>query len=154
MGNIYERCSFLYANIWEIVYRNYLVRLLLLVLCAFPYVVKAQQKNKSEEKISQIVWDNKVLELENVDSKKDKVLIVEFPFTVKGEVPIVIHNVKANCGCTKVEWSKKPVMPDERSKIVIHFQTKGEKGYFDKRFIVESTSVKNVELLRFRGKIK
>lgn len=154
MKRSYEECCFRHVHVRKSIYRKYLVGFFLLALCVFPYVGKAQQNNSQEKKVSQIIWDNKVLELKNVEPKKDKVVIVEFPFTVKGEVPIVIHNVKASCGCTKVEWPKKPVMPDERAKIVVHFHTKGEKGHFDKRFIVESTSVKSVELLRFKGDIK
>lgn len=153
MERLYEVCYSQYANIRNIIYRHSLAGLLLIILCASPYVGKAQQNNGQKGKTSRIVWDNKVLDLKDVDLKKDEIT-VEFLFAVKGEVPIVIHNVKASCGCTKVEWSKKPVMPNERAKIVVHFQTKGEKGYFDKRFIVESTSEKSIELLRFKGNIK
>lgn len=134
------------------VYRHSLVGLLLLILCIFPCEGRAQRFD-DHKKNSQIVWDNKVLDLKDVDSGKGKI-VVEFSFIVKGEVPIIIHNVEASCGCTKVEWSKKPVMPNERSKIVVYFNTKGEKDHFDKSFIVESSSVKSVELLRFKGNIK
>jgi hypothetical protein len=52
---------------------------------------------------------------------------VDYTFTFEnvGEHPLLIHSVKAGCGCTIPEnWPKFPVLPGETGKIDVEFVSK------------------------------
>lgn len=38
-----------------------------------------------------------------------------------GQKPLVIENVSASCGCTKVKWTKKPIKPRQSGYILVTF---------------------------------
>lgn len=106
----------------------------------------------SQEK-PQIVWNEKIHNLNQVSSK-DSLVETIFFFSVKGQIPLVIHNVSASCGCTAVDWIKKPIKPNGKGYVKVIFYPKGQEGYFDKRFIVESNAQKSTDLLRIKGNVK
>lgn len=106
----------------------------------------------SQEK-PQIVWKEKVHNFNQVSSK-DSLVETIFFFNVKGEEPLLIHNVSVSCGCTTVDWIKHPIKPGGKGYVKVLFSPKGQNGYFDKRFIVESNAQKNLDLLRIKGYVK
>lgn len=106
----------------------------------------------SQEK-PQIIWKEKIHNLSQVNSK-DSLVETVFFFDVKGEIPLVIHNVSVSCGCTAVDWIKHPVKPGGKGFVKVIFYPKGQNGYFDKRFVVESNAQKNLDLLRIKGYVK
>ncbi len=46
-----------------------------------------------------------------------------FKFTNVSTAPIVILDVKVECGCTAPEWTQEPVMPGEDGEILIKFNS-------------------------------
>lgn len=106
----------------------------------------------SQEK-PQIEWREKVHNF-NLVSSKDSLIETIFFFNVKGKTPLVIHNVSVNCGCTTVDWIKHPIKPGEKGYVKVFFYLKGQDGYFDKRFVVESNAQKNLDLLRIKGYVE
>lgn len=49
-----------------------------------------------------------------------------FKFTNTGESALIIHSVKAACGCTVLkDWPKQPIMPGESGEIPVEFNPKG-----------------------------
>lgn len=105
------------------------------------------------QKKPQIVWKEKIHNLNQVNSK-DSLVETIFLFDVKGETPLVIYNVSASCGCTAVDWIKYPVKPGKKGYVKVIFYPKGQDGYFDKRFVVESNAQKSMDLLRIKGYVK
>lgn len=74
-------------------------------------------------------------------------------FTVKnvGEKALLIYNVVSSCGCTNVEWTKKPINPGGTGTIKATFKN-DEKGYpFDKSLTAYFSGLKQPVILRLRG---
>ncbi len=66
-----------------------------------------------------------------------------FKFYNKGNVPLVIHNVKPTCGCVTVSFPEKPIAPGDSSEIEVHFNTKGYYGRQYKLIDINSNTNKN-----------
>lgn len=74
-------------------------------------------------------------------------------FTVKNvsDKAVLIYNVVTSCGCTKAEWTKKPIAPGETGTVTATFRN-DEKGYpFDKTLTVYFSGLKQPVVLRLRG---
>lgn len=74
-------------------------------------------------------------------------------FTVKNvsEKAVLIYNVVSSCGCTNVEWTKKPINPGGTGTIKVTFKN-DEKGYpFDKTLTAYFSGLKQPVVLRLRG---
>ncbi len=74
-------------------------------------------------------------------------------FSVKnlGDKPLLIYNVVSSCGCTNVEWTRKPIAPGEAGTIKATFKN-DEKGYpFDKSLTAYFSGLKQPVILRLRG---
>jgi len=52
----------------------------------------------------------------------------EFKFYNPSEIPVVISDIKASCGCTKTTFPKEPIMPGESGAIGVTFDSKGKLG--------------------------
>jgi hypothetical protein len=55
-----------------------------------------------------------------------------FNFKNTGKAPLIISRVQASCGCTRPEWTQKPVEPGQEGVIIITFNPKGRIGNFNK----------------------
>ncbi|MDR0743883.1 MAG: DUF1573 domain-containing protein [Tannerella sp.] len=55
-----------------------------------------------------------------------------FNFKNTGDAPLTISRVQASCGCTRPEWTQKPVEPGQEGVIIITFNPKGRIGNFNK----------------------
>ncbi|MEZ0607011.1 DUF1573 domain-containing protein [Fibrella sp. WM1] len=51
-----------------------------------------------------------------------------YKFVNKGELPLVINNITASCGCTTPDWPRTPVAPGEESSIRVRFNSRGKQG--------------------------
>lgn len=60
--------------------------------------------------------------------KQGDVVEHTFLFENTGEVPLVISNIKASCGCTTPSWPKEPIEPGAEGKILVKFDSKGKVG--------------------------
>lgn len=47
-----------------------------------------------------------------------------FKLTNKGDTPLIIEDIKVSCGCTLVEWTKDPILPEQTSEIIVKYNTK------------------------------
>lgn len=65
--------------------------------------------------------------------------------------PAVIYNVVSSCGCTRVKWTREPVLPGKSGTISATY-TNDEGPYpFDKTLTVYISGVKKPVILRLRG---
>ena len=67
---------------------------------------------------------------------------------------MVVHNVKASCGCTTPEWTKTPVLPGKSGTIKATFDPQNRPGNFNKTITVYSNSSTENEILRITGLVK
>lgn len=59
----------------------------------------------------------------------------DFTLVNTGNKPLIIHTINTSCGCTTVDFPKKPVRPGEEA--VLHVSYKAEhEGYFNKTITV------------------
>ena len=93
-----------------------------------------------EKREKGIEFDGLLIQLDDVRSGK-KVPVV-FHFKNVSKVPIVIQEVKPNCGCTVAKFPKAPIKPGEEGEIKAIYDSYKQKGY-NQKFITVKTSFSN-----------
>ncbi|ARK11929.1 DUF1573 domain-containing protein [Fibrivirga algicola] len=51
-----------------------------------------------------------------------------YKFVNKGELPLMINNITASCGCTTPDWPRDPVAPGQESAVRVRFNSRGKQG--------------------------
>lgn len=77
----------------------------------------------------------------------------DFVFKNEGNVPLVISNVKASCGCTSKEWTKSPIEPGKEGTITVSYNPTGRPGGFNKYVTVQSNATVQSEKLYIKGEV-
>lgn len=111
---------------------------LLLLVCATPYLIKAQ------DKYAEIKFD--VTEIDYGTISKGSNGIRTFEFTNTGNAPLVVTNVKSSCGCTIPKKPEAPVAPGARGVIEVKYDTK-RVGNIHKTITVYSNAKENPSFL-------
>lgn len=78
---------------------------------------------------------------------------IDVSFKNEGNQPLVVFYVQSSCGCTKINFSKKPIMPNEKSIINITYDAK-DLGVFSRELYVQSNASNNVVKLVLSGSVK
>lgn len=84
------------------------------------------------------------------DTQEGKQLSHTFKFKNTGNSPLIISDYKVACSCTKVLFSKEPILPNQESEIKITFDTNGKYGYQDRVISIYSNALKNSVKLRIK----
>src|ERR1700712_575483 len=71
---------------------------------------------------------------------KDKPVTVIFNFTNPANTPLIIEDATAECGCTKPEFTKTPVMGGKKGKVTVTYDAKTI-GSFTKHVTVKLVNV-------------
>jgi hypothetical protein len=74
-----------------------------------------------------------------------------FTFINKGNVPVIISNATASCGCTVPNYSKEPVAPGGQGSVTAIFDSSGKNGNFAKNITV--TTNLGSSILYIKGNI-
>lgn len=85
----------------------------------------------------------------NIDSCKQ----AEFEIKNTGRVPLLIKAAEASCGCTSVQWNRRPIEPEQTSKIRIWFEPFSV-GKFSKSVSIYCNTRQEVHTLKFDGYVK
>lgn len=83
----------------------------------------------------------------------DGVATYVFEFTNSGAQPLVVHNVRASCGCTTPDWTRQPVMPGGKGTIKVAYDPANRPGNFNKSITVSSNAESSTEVLRIVGNV-
>ena len=79
-------------------------------------------------------------------------LIKEFRFTNDGDAPLVIKKITKSCSCISVSYSRKPVLPGEKSVIKVKYEPhKVEAGIFHKVIQIYTNYSKDASLITIQG---
>ena len=78
--------------------------------------------------------------------------ICEFKFTNKGEIPLILTNVRSSCGCTVPEWTKTPIPSGQSGIIKVKYNTHIV-GSFSKSITVYSNGSLQPIVLNIRGTV-
>lgn len=76
----------------------------------------------------------------------------EFRFTNKMKSALVIHNVKASCGCTVADWPKEPIPAGKTGVIKVKYNT-NIAGPFHKTITVNSNAKNPTVVLQIKGNV-
>jgi hypothetical protein len=97
------------------------------------YEKQIEGKLENIKELTTIKIDNNIFDFGNIiiNMKNETV------FSIKntGDTPLIIQHISTSCGCTAVEWDKKPIEQGETTKIKVEMTPK-EEGYFKKTIMV------------------
>jgi len=116
------------------------------VLCASIYVAHAQHAKPN------LAFD-KVIHSFGEVKEDGGIKITEFKFKNTGGQPMVLHNVKASCGCATPEWTRNPIPPGGDGYVRVKFDPRNRPGNFNKTITVSSNAQNATVILRINGKV-
>ncbi|MES2516852.1 MAG: DUF1573 domain-containing protein [Bacteroidota bacterium] len=90
--------------------------------------IKALQP--TADKFPVMVIDTPAVDLGTI-SEGDTIMHV-YNFKNTGNMPLVLSNVNASCGCTTPSYSSEPVAPGQKGFITVKFNSKGKEGKLNK----------------------
>lgn len=82
------------------------------------------------------------------DIKSGEKVAHTFEFKNSGDAPLVISNVVTTCGCTASNWPRQPILPGEKSKIDVTFDSTGKVGHQNKVITIMSNGTNNPERVK------
>ncbi|HIZ27424.1 DUF1573 domain-containing protein [Barnesiella sp. An55] len=74
-----------------------------------------------------------------------------FEFTNSGNAPLIIIDTRSTCGCTASHFTKEPIAPKGKGKIVVNFNPEGRPGTFRKEVKVYTNASKAAVKLIIEG---
>lgn len=98
---------------------------------------------------SSLVWNKEEIDLGKIPQGKP--VTVQFEFTNKGNEPVIITNVTTSCGCTVADYSKKPILVNEKSTITATYNA-ANIGVFTKAVTVTFAN-KETKVLNLKGTV-
>lgn len=84
-----------------------------------------------------ITFQAEVIDFGTVQQNSDQVRT--FTFTNTGKTPLVIKDIKGQCGCTTIlpeSWSKEPIPPGGSASFKVKYDTITRVGMFDKKIMI------------------
>ena len=72
---------------------------------------------------------------------------------VSGDSPLVILDVVTTCGCTVPDFSKKPILPGEKTQITVTYDPANRPGSFTKELWVYSSEKRKIATLTRAGSV-
>lgn len=85
---------------------------------------------------------------------EDKIVEYNFTFTNTGKNPLTIERAFGSCGCTIPEWSKTPILPNEKGNLLVKFDPKDKKGSQQKIITVIANTIPSQTQLYIKANIK
>lgn len=76
-----------------------------------------------------------------------------FEFTNTGKSPLIITRVQASCGCTVPKKPENPIMPGEKGKIEVSYDTK-RLGGFSKTITIFSNANNERKTIKIKGYVE
>ena len=74
-----------------------------------------------------------------------------FEFTNTGDKPLIIVDAVASCGCTRPEFTTKPIKPGKKGKIKVTYSPVGRPGAFRKTVKVKTNGADRTATLVISG---
>lgn len=137
----------------------------ILVLAMASLVAVACQKK--EETITQTPQVEEVIEKTAITSlalsenhhnfgaiKKGETVQHTYEITNTGDNPLVISDVKPACGCTAPEFTKDPILPGQKGKIVLSFDSTNFDGLVNKQASVYANVEQSPIMLTFSAEVQ
>lgn len=120
--------------------------LAVILIMAFSMPMAAKKKNEAKIDFKETIYD-----FGKISAKGGKVSH-EFAFTNEGDTNLIIIDAKADCGCTKPEYSEAPIAPGKSSTIKITYVPNGS-GHFTKKVTVTTNGNPRKTRLLIKGEV-
>ncbi len=121
-----------------------------LAAAALLLVLGAAAADAQEAKAS-IKFDKTIINMGSF-SEKDPIQKCVFTFTNKGDMPLVINQAIASCGCTVPTYTKQPINPGQTGEINVTYNGRGKfPGHFKKTITVRTNGDPEVTRLYIEG---
>ncbi|MCF6184858.1 MAG: DUF1573 domain-containing protein [Bacteroidales bacterium] len=104
----------------------------------------------SSGKDADVKWEKKIIDLGTIKQYHPAEAV--FKFTNIGGKPIIITNAKGSCGCTDIDYPKKPVLPGETTEIVVTYDAE-LLGVFNKTVTLTMNIEKSSQILHLKGTV-
>lgn len=104
----------------------------------------------SSGKDAEVAWEKKVIDLGEIKQYNPKDVV--FKFTNKGGKPIIITNAKGSCGCTEIDYSKKPILPGKSAEVIVTYDAE-TLGVFNKTVTLTMNIEKSKQVLHIKGTV-
>ena len=117
-----------------------------LLVSALLVSVPAMAKDKGSMNFNESVYD-----FGQISLKKGKVSH-EFTFTNSGDKNLVITDARADCGCTRPEYSEAPVAPGKSGTVKVTFAP-AAKGHFSKKVTITNNGNPRKVRLIIKGEV-
>lgn len=128
---------------------------LITILIAFTTVISFAQSaqaitsNKSLMPYSEFKWlTSESINLGKIE--KGKPVKTTFEFINTGNAPLIISSVKAQCGCTGVEYSQQAIAPNEKGFVKVTYNA-ANIGTFEKSITLSANTTDKEVQLQIRG---
>ncbi len=110
------------------------------------------QTNIVEQKKSKIIFTNNTINIGKFKSGSKQDIV--FYARNSSDMPLIIDTLQASCACTIGSFSKRPILKNDSSKIVVTFNPKpGVYGYFKKSIVVSANTKPTFSVLTIEGEI-
>ena len=86
--------------------------------------------------------------------ESDGIQTATFVFKNDGDVPLILNNVRASCGCTTPEWTREPVPPGKSGEIQVSYNPRNRPCSFTKSVTVQSNAKNATVVLQITGKVE
>jgi uncharacterized protein DUF1573 len=77
----------------------------------------------------------------------------DFEFKNVGKEPIVITEAHGSCGCTVPTWPHEPILPKQKAKIHVSYNTNGRQGMINKDVTITSNAQQSPMRLHITGTV-
>ena len=101
---------------------------------------------------AQIGVDKQVFNFGTIEEAKGLASHV-FQIQNTGDAPLVISRVTASCGCTRPEWTKRPIAAGESGELKVTYNPKGRPGPFYKTITIYSNAGKPRYNVAIKGNV-
>ncbi len=76
-----------------------------------------------------------------------------FRFTNTGDANLVIIDATAQCGCTRPEYSEKPIAPGKKGEVKVTYNPARRPGAFDKTVTIRTNGSPSKIRLKIKGNV-
>jgi hypothetical protein len=102
----------------------------------------------SQDSDKEITWNKTTVNLGEVEF--GSATTVEYELTNVSDKPILITNAQASCGCTNIEYPRRPIAPKETIKLSVVFEA-DDIGVFNKTVTLTMNIQESRQTLYIKG---
>ena len=107
----------------------------------------------AQQKGAVISWEETSYNFDIVKTEEEFVKH-KFIFINIGDEPLILINVKPDCGCTTVDYTKEPILPKAKGFVEVSYDTQTNIGSFTKMITVTSNEkLRPLSILKIKGEV-